>query len=47
MQHQKALSPIPISQDWACGPSACTYVLVFYDVIGLRLIFILNFIFLN
>ena len=37
------VSPIPSSQGWACGPSACTYIIMylfFYDVIGVCLIFI-------
>ena len=25
----KDLNHIPSSQDWECGPSACTYVLIF------------------
>ena len=29
MHHQRSSSPIPSPQDWACGPSACTYVLIF------------------
>ena len=29
MHRKRSLNPIPSSQDWACGPSACTYVLVF------------------
>ena len=40
---KKILSPIPSSQGWACGTSACTYIIMylfFYDVIGLCLIFI-------
>ena len=41
--HQRSVSPIPSSQGWACGPSACTYIIMylfFYDVIGVCLIFI-------
>ena len=39
----KDLKPIPSSRGWACGPSAHTYIimyLLFYDVIGVCLIFI-------
>ena len=25
MHHERSLSPIPRSQDWACGPSAFLY----------------------
>ena len=30
MHHEKSLSPIPRSQDWACGPSAfqCGYCIL-------------------
>ena len=26
MHHERSLSPIPRSQDWACGPSAFLYI---------------------
>ena len=29
MHHQRSSNPTPNSQNWACGPSACTYVLIF------------------
>ena len=30
MHQQRSLSPIPRSQDWACGPSAFLYILKEY-----------------
>ena len=31
MHHKRSSSPIPRSQDWTCGPSACIYVCVYFS----------------
>ena len=38
MHHERSLSPIPRSQGWACGPSACIYVCTCFSFVLLVLV---------
>ena len=38
MHQQRSLSPIPRSQGWACGPSACIYICACFSFVLLVLV---------
>ena len=38
VHQQRSLSPIPRSQGWACGPSACIYVCACFSFVLLVLV---------
>ena len=53
MHYQRSLSPIPRSQDWACGPSAFPnflflfiYLFIYFIFFYFFLFFLFNFLFI-